>query len=74
MHLPSVKASSTVIDIGGTDSLVVRGDNFKLGTRLIFDPTLDKGFDMRVRRCRTYRYRSISAGRDSFGAVWVIQK
>ena len=55
-----MEASSTVINMGATDSLVVRGDNFKLGTRLIFEPPLDKGFDMRVRRCRTNQDRSIN--------------
>lgn len=51
-----------MIDMKATDSLVVNGDNFDSATRLIFDPPLDTGFEMRVsrkhllllwRRCRT---------------------
>lgn len=61
VSLPSVYASSTVIYTGTTESLVVKGDNFEPGTRLIFDPPLDMGFKMRVRKCRTSRC-SIDAG------------
>ncbi|CAN0294216.1 unnamed protein product [Pylaiella littoralis] len=45
---PSVEACSKVIDMKATDSLVVNGDNFDLSTRLIFDPPLGRGFEMRV--------------------------
>lgn len=50
MPPPSVEASSKVIYMD-SDSLVVNGDNFDLGTRLIFDPPLGTGFEMRVGRC-----------------------
>ncbi|CAM9604552.1 unnamed protein product [Ectocarpus fasciculatus] len=45
---PSVEASSTVIYMGSTDSLAVKGDNFDMATRLIFNPPLETGFEMRV--------------------------
>ncbi|CAM9183914.1 unnamed protein product [Ectocarpus sp. 8 AP-2014] len=45
---PSVEASSTVIYMGSTDSLAVKGDNFDMATRLIFNPPLGTGFEMRV--------------------------
>ncbi|CAM9403362.1 unnamed protein product [Ectocarpus sp. 6 AP-2014] len=45
---PSVEASSTVIYMGSTDSLAVKGNNFDMATRLIFNPPLGTGFEMRV--------------------------
>lgn len=45
---PFVESSSKVIDAKAADSLVVNGDNFDLATRLIFEPSLDTGFEMRV--------------------------